>query len=419
MSNLPIAYDFHGDLSLNLNFEELLPENIHLYLDLDTKIGKKTCGQACAHCWFVNYEKVFHKSFDFKEGFNIKQALAEQGYVVFPRYVDSFGYDGEFMKLYGPANNREFRQEIDHQKTETMLNGDAWTSGKPLLTDEYVELLDIAYESGYRTISITFHGIFDNEMNMVNSRNYPIKGVFSGQDCQKVIHRINEYNQMRPNQQAFRINIGITIGKHNHSKDMLLRYVRYFNNLKVATVRFNNFSNHGGLHTHLELSKQEVIDFYSNIKNIHNTVNISFQLAVSEDFGTDGIKVMEFPTHVEWCRAGHQLFTIIPTEEVNISNDNHVNATKIGDIVACVNIFEPQCGELVRVANTQTRKVSYKLNFDAKAINDFNQSRLQGKYKNGCFAKELREEKSLTLTPQLEAKLKKIQSQVVRENEYA
>ncbi len=193
---------------------------------------------------------------------------------------------------------------------------------------------------------------------------------------------------------------------------MLLRYVKYFNNLKVATVRFNNFSNHGGLHTHLELSKQEVIDFYSNIKNIHSTVNMSFQLAVSEDFGTDGIKVMEFPTHVGWCRAGHQLFTIIPTEEMTISNNNHVSTTKIGDIVACVNIFEPQCGELMRVVNTQAGKVSYQLNFDTEVINKFNQSRLKGNYKNGCFAKELREEKSLTLTPRLEAKLNKIRSQI-------
>ena len=189
----------------------------------------------------------------------------------------------------------------------------------------------------------------------------------------------------------------------------------------VATVRFNNFSNHGGLHTHLELSKQEVIDFYINIKDIHSKIKMSFQLAISEDFGTDGIKVMEFPDHVGWCRAGHQLFTVIPTEEkpvFDVKSKEHIKTTKIGDIVACVNIFEPHCGELIRYTDTKSNNSTYKLQFNTQVIDRFNQSRLKGDYKNGCFAKELREEKSLVLTPQLQAKLKKAQSQITQVDEY-
>jgi hypothetical protein len=407
--NLPISYDFHGDKPLNLPFEELQPKDIHLYLDLDTKIGKKTCGQACAHCWFVNYEKVFDKAFDFKEGYNILQNLKEQGYTVFPRYVDSFGYDGEFMKLYGPANNREFRQE-NHKQTETMLNGDAWTSGKPLLQDNYFELLDLAYTSGYRTISITYHGLLNEKGELLDHKSYPIKGVFSGKDCENVIDRIQKYNDERSNQTDFRVNIGITIGKHNHSIEMLSRYIKYFDNLGVATVRFNNFSDHGNQHPHLVLRKDEVIQFYKDIKFIHENINFLFQIGVSEDFGTDGIKVMDFPGHVGWCRAGHQLFTIIPTEEKLISDNSNVQVTKIGDIVACVNIFEPHFGEMHRKVNLTNNSIKYNLIFNSLSIDKFNKSRMQGEYKNGCFAKELRDKNPLQLTPQIIKKLNKKES---------
>jgi hypothetical protein len=400
--NAPISYDFHGDAPFSMPFKDIKPEDIHIYLDLDTKVGKNTCGQKCTHCWFVNYEKVYDKSFTMEEGPLILAGLQSHGYHVYPRYVDSFAYDGEFMRIYGPANNREFRQESDHTPTATMEKGDAWTSGRPLLADNWSELLDLAAENGYGTISITYHGVIDEDLNVIDHGSYPIKGVFSGADTEEVLRRIAKYNEGVAPEDAFRVNIGVTVGTHNHGRTSLERYARYFNKLGVATVRFNNFTDHGGRHPELRLSREDIEQAYRDFKAIHETVPLTFQLGVSEDFGTFGIKAMGFPGHVGWCRAGRQLFAAIPAQEEVLSEDSAGRREKIGDVVGCVNTFEPHLGIVVRsVAAPQAGAVdagpvvTYSIEFDHAEIEAFTAKRMSGVYKDGCFATELSEELGL------------------------
>ena len=416
--NLPVAYDFHGDIPFSVPFEQIKPEDIHIYLDLDTKVGKDTCGQACNHCWFVNYEKVFDKSFSVEEGRSIKESLEALGYHVYPRYVDSFSYGGDFMRIYGPAHNREFRQDSDHKPTETMRKGDAWTSGRPLLGDDYITLLDIARESGYGTISITYHGLIDPDLRVIDDKSYPIKGVFSGADCEEVVRRIFSYNEGErcrsggargtDADEAFRVNIGITIGRHNNSRESLLRYALYFNKLGVDTVRFNNFTDHGGRHPDLQMSREEVEQAYRDIKWLHENVKLDFQLAISEDFGTFGINVMGFPSHVGWCRAGRQLFAVIPASEELLRQSAGERHEKIGEVVACVNMFGPYLGDLVRKTSLNGQGTAYALEFDHQAINAFTEKRMRGVYKNGCFSLELLEETKLELTRQAKTAVRQL-----------
>lgn len=392
--NLPIAYDFHGDLPFAQPFSSIQPKDIHIYLDLDTTTGKDTCGQNCNHCWFVNYDKVSRKSFERLEGLAIKGQLERTGYTVFARYVDSFSYQGEFLKLFGPAHNREFRQEDDHIPTATMAKGDAWTSGRPLMAPNYLALLDQARESGYGTISMTFHGLLDQNCMLMSGSNYPIKGVFPGEDAEIVMERIKLYNSSLPErgiskEHGFRINIGITVGRHNCTESALQRYAHYFNRLAVDTVRFNSFLDHGNHHPHLQLEEPEIAEVYKRLKWIHEHIELNFQMAVSEDFGTTGVEVMGFPKHVGWCRAGRQLFTVIPAP-LNVIEDTAQQRTSIiGDIVACVNIFQPHLGTLVKRESKIDNSTDYKLEFDHRAIEDFTTKRLQGVYTNGCFAREL------------------------------
>ena len=400
--NAPISYDFHGDIPFSTRFRDLEPEDIHIYLDLDTKVGKNTCGQKCTHCWFVNYEKVYDKSFTMEEGPLILSALQSRGYHVYPRYVDSFAYDGAFMRLYGPANNREFRQESDHTPTRTMEKGDAWTSGRPLLADNWRELLDLAVENGYGTISITYHGVIDEDLKVMDHAGYPIRGVFSGAETEEVVRRIAEYNEGVTPEDAFRVNIGVTVGTHNNGRTALERYAHYFNNLGVATVRFNNFADHGNRHPELRLSREEIEQAYRDFKDLHETVPLAFQLGVSEDFGTFGIKVMEFPGHVGWCRAGRQLFAVIPAQDAVLVEDAGVRREKIGSIVGCVNTFEPHLGILVRTVSAPldgsadaAPVVTYDVEFDHDEIDAFTAKRMSGVYKDGCFATELSEELGL------------------------
>lgn len=170
----------------------------------------------------------------------------------------------------------------------------------------------------------------------------------------------------------------------------------YFNRLGVDTVRFNNFADHGGRHSSLILDPGEIKEVYKSLKWLHDTMSMRFQLALSEDFGTHGIEVMDFPSHVGWCRAGRQLFAAIPTAEVMIAEAGDVREEKIGDIVGCVNTFEPTFGTLVRITGPGDSTPRYRIGFDENAIDSFTADRMSGKYRNGCFAHELAEEMALT-----------------------
>ncbi|MGP0152583.1 radical SAM protein [Pantoea ananatis] len=388
--NKDISYDYHGDIDFRVPFTSIKNEDIHFYLDVDTFVGKDTCGQNCNHCWFVNYEKVFSKSFGIQQGHDIYRKLTEQSFNVYPRYVDSFAHNGEFMDIYGPAHNREFRAGENKNETDTMAAGDAWTSGKPLLQKNYKDLLDKAVNNGYGTISITFHGLVDDPEALLLSphADYPIKGVFPGNKCIEVISRIQNYSSGNDHKASLRVNIGITVGTHNHTRSDLIKYCQLFNKLGVQTVRFNCFTDHGRRHPHLQLTQDQVANFYRDIRWIHENVALNFQLGVSEDFGTSGIEILELPSHVGWCRAGRQLFAIIPATEESLVIDDIVHE-RIGQIVGCVNIFEPTFGYLTRFTDPLTGDTDYQVHFDSSAIEAFTQDRLSGIYKNGCFAGEI------------------------------
>ncbi|NHB60015.1 radical SAM protein [Photorhabdus sp. RW14-46] len=390
MINKPIVYDFHGDKPLSTPFTDIKPQDIHIYLDVDTYIGSKTCGQACKHCWFVNYEHVKKLKFKDNEGINITRFLKSEGYKVYPRYTDSFAYDGELMRHYGVARARTYF-EGDTSSGVAMESGEAWTSGRPLLGEKSEFLLDTARDYGYGTITLTFHGLI-NEKGIISDRHeYPIKGVFYGTDLERVLKIIKDYNEKnRDIFTGFRIGIGITVGSHNVSKEMLERYLDYFNKIGIDTLRFNKFFDHGEKHPHLEITHQMCADFYKNIKYFHENKLLNFQLGVSEDFGSFGIDVLGLPPAVGHCQAGKQLFAIIPLKNKK-SREKHTDYfyEEIGDIVGCVNIFEPKVGNLTRVTNVHNETITYKVNFYLDEINDLVNKRLNGVLKNGCFSREL------------------------------
>lgn len=394
--NLPVSYDFHGDLPFSMQFNEIPRNEIHVYLDVDTFVGVKTCGQVCNHCWFVNYPKVQKKNFDPQEGVEIYKALSRQGFKVFPRYTDSFAYNGELMRLYGTANARTYYQGDDEEPTETMERGEAWTSGRPLLGENADELLDAAKDAGYGTITITYHGLIDAGLTVLDASTYPIDGVLFGSEFERVVGVIRKYNARFKGKggfEGFRISVGVTIGTHNNTLEMLKRYVFYFNAMEVSVVRFNKFFDHGNRHPHLVMSQDQARQAYRDLKWIHSSMQLDFQMGVSEDMGTFGIGVMEFPEHVGWCRAGRQLFAVIPTKVKPVAHPGApAQAEHIGDIVGCVNLFEPVVGSLVRYTTSPDNSARYDLVFFDEEIEKLTRKRLDGTYKNGCFARELMDE---------------------------
>lgn len=385
--NLPITYDFHGNIPFSVPFKDIDKSNIDIYLDIDTYIGKNTCGQACDHCWFVQYDKVHKRSFSFNESEAIFRSLIKEGFNVFPRFTDSFAYEGELMKRFGIAKARTYMQEESITPSKTMEYGEAWTSGKPLLDHNSDELLQLALDQGYRTITITFHGLINDDLSLEVDSKYPIKGVLKGSDFEKVYNKIISFNNKKDEQNRFRVGIGLTLGKHNSSINNLKNYIKYFNNLDIEVLRFNSFTDHGRNHPNLPLNDLETRELYKNISWLHKNMKLNFQLGISEDIGTEGISELGIPSHVGWCRAGRQLFAIMPTPYSEVPSNKEV----IGILVGCVNIFEPELGKLYKLKD-EYGAIEYHLEFNKEAIEKFNDERISKKYKNGCFTKEILEE---------------------------
>lgn len=101
---------------------------------------------------------------------------------------------------------------------------------------------------------------------------------------------------------------------------------------------------------------------------------------------------MEFPEEVGICKSGHQLFTVIPAEKEILESNDNSSIEKIGDVVGCVNIFEPHFGSLIKNTNKKNNESTYKINFNTEAVNEFNKKRISGAFKNGCYVKELKNE---------------------------
>jgi hypothetical protein len=325
--------------------------------------------------------------------------LSRLGYKVFPMISDSFAGGGEFLTLFGNSHNREYRQELERQHTKTMARGELWTSGAPLLEANGAELLKLAVENGFGSVTITFHGLLNERLELSSHENYPIKGVFPGVKCVEVIGRISDFNYLFTRetedaglQRPLEINIGVTIGAHNCASNMLRRYVEFFNRLPVSVLRFNCFHDHGWKHPQLVLSPEQVSEVYRTLKDIHEHTPLGFQLGIDEDFGTSGIEVMGFPSHTGWCRAGRQLFAIVPEPPSLWEETPKCRVEAAGTIAACVDAFKPIVGKLIRTTDKASHKSFYDLIFFRKIIEELNRKRLDGTYSDGCFAGELLEE---------------------------
>lgn len=395
-SNKPISYDYHGSIPIDVPFQNIKPSDIALYFNLDTRVGKMTCQQSCSHCFFISEKEARNKSIDLKQALEITQCLRKKGYSVFPRTADSFTNNGEFLKIFSSSNVRNYCFGDERTATEEMEKGEIWTSGAPLLKDNWKALLKIGQDNNFGTISMTFHGILNDDLQIKPKSSYPFKNVFYGTELEEVISRIKKFNQ--ENSQSldhdfnYKLAFGVTIGKHNNTKRSLINYINYFNNIGANKVRFNCFHDYSRNNRNLELSSEEIKQFYKDIKWIYSNINMKYELGISEDFGNIGIEVMDFPNYVGMCRAGRQLFAIVPEKPEFIEEKNNFIVEKIGTLAGCVDAFKPIMGQLICLTDKTNGNKNYEIEFFHDVINEISQKRINGHYKNGCFGPALHKE---------------------------
>src|SRR6185369_2950436 len=131
---------------------------------------------------------------DLEDGRRIMDSLRRHGFRVFPMIADSLAQDGQFLRLFGNTHNRDYRQELECVPTKTMARGDCWTSGAPLMDDNWRDILTECIVTGFGSVTITFHGVLDEHLALRPHDTYPIKGVFPGFKCEEVIRRIRQFN---------------------------------------------------------------------------------------------------------------------------------------------------------------------------------------------------------------------------------
>lgn len=405
--NLPVAYDDHGDIPLNVPFSALRPQDITFYLEMNTRVGKDTCRQRCEHCFYIREQEARDRSMDLAEGQKLLRNLRAHGYKVLPLVSDAFSNKGEFLSMFGVAVGsaspmHDYREGSERQPSQTMERGEMWTSGAPLLDDDAEEMLCRGLENGFGTVTITFHGVPDERLQLLPRETYPIRGVFAGQDCERVIQRVHAFNdnlvagridRLRTLPQELRrplrINLTVTIGRHNHSRVILERYIRYMDRLGVSLLRFNRFHDHGGRHPELVLSRLDVEALYRDFKWLHERIPFQFQMALSEDFGTHGIGVMGFPSHTGHCRAGHQFFAIAAAAPVILNEDTARRQELVGIVVGCVEAYKPILGRVLRITDKTSDSVNHSVEFYKDEVEALMRKRMDGTYTDGCFAPEL------------------------------
>ena len=404
--NPPILFDDHGDRPLTDDFADISPREITMYMEVDTRVGKKTCRQQCEHCFYIREEEARKRVISLPEARAVMRMLQAKGHPTYVMVADNFADNGEFLRIFGDKKSapqcHSTREGSERDLPEMMESGEAWTSGAPLLDDNYEELLCTALDNGFGSIAFTFHGLVRDDLTLEPHERYPIRGTFPGADAERVVARVHAFNQgldagliENPNAdgigpQRVAINMTVTVGRHNHGRDSLLRYIRYAEKLNVTILRMNRFKSHSGKGRlpDLDMSSDDIAAFYEDIKWLHEHVPMTIKLGLSEDFGTSGIEVMGFPEHTGWCRAGHQFFGIIGDTESVLSEDERYQRVRIGRVAGCVEIYKPYVGQVIRIVDKVTQERTYDVEFYPSVIRRLQEMRLAGTIVDGCWAPE-------------------------------
>ena len=331
----PILFDDHTDLS-----------KIELQYIVDARVGKKTCMAMCEFCW-MNRPSTANFVQEPEEALTIINGLKKNGYKVIPLVSDSFAENGKYLKTSLFRNNDDW-----------YLGQAAWTSGRPLIKGDSEKLLSMCVDNKIHTIIMTSHGTEDKER--------PFKGLTQPGVVREAVRLVQDFSERH--QWAFRIILTFTISQRNRSKEHIWRYFDYCEELGVDVIRFNQFADVKGGYEGDRLSKEDVIETYKTLKETYTAHPSTVQMSVSEDFGSWGVEVMEFPEQVGHCVAGEHLFGVVYPYvyvcPVNLTlvagkiNENHeiewdrkvlaqvLEAKKHKDFGGCIGVAYPHSQEI-------------------------------------------------------------------------
>lgn len=330
VSNKHILVDWHRKKpSLHSKAEAVPNAEKDLYFCYSTERGD-TCLANCEHCYFRDKERHL----DISLARDIYRDLANAGYNITLIPSDNLHEDA--------LNNPQ------HSGGPYRISGFGdvmWTSGIRLNMENWKELLERAWNVGFKRIVINGHAVAGVPV--------PFKGTATSKQIQTAIDRIHEWNRLQKGDRNYEIGLVFTIRSDNYQLHYLRRMATYAENNGVSVLRFNCFAN-----THEEkrfdkyvMAQEQIEEFYRNLAQLHEEyLGAHVKFSVSEDFGDTGIHIIEEymapefrGQHVGWCRAGWTLFAIRPDLK----------------IVGCVSLLAPVLGQLENRNGRWTVKWNY------------------------------------------------------------
>jgi len=217
----------YSPIDLKIPFNLLNPSDIDIYFHYTNEISKKTCKANCDFCYLKTVDEF---SIPFDTAVQIIDALKQKWYNIWLIPPDTFSE--WFLEILWKTNIDNSWGSAFGYKNAWLE--DAWTSGKPLLLEDYTKKLELAYECWYRSITLSPHNAADTYV--------PFDWVTKGSDVLFAIENIQKRNSVNSDK-AFKITTTFTIGTYNNTFDVMDRIVQWAIRSGVGLVRFNCFNN--------------------------------------------------------------------------------------------------------------------------------------------------------------------------------
>ena len=292
-------------VDLTQPFNTLSSSQIDIYFHYTNEIGKATCKAKCNHCYLKTVDDF---SVPFDVAADITDALKVKWYNIWLTPPDTFA-DWFLEKVRQNNMNNSWWSAFRLEE----MGLAAWTSGKPLILWNPFDKLQLAYDCGYRSITLSPH---DAAWTFV-----PITWFTKWTDVTVAIGNIQERNKHNPDK-VFAITTTFTLGKHNNNFESMDKMAQWWIANNINLPRFNCFANflQKDEHKVYEMSKDDIRVFWGNLLMLQEKyINEEMKFGLSEDWWDAFINdwLLQYLDDAWkdkwswWCRAGYRLFAMI------------------------------------------------------------------------------------------------------------
>jgi len=256
--------------------------------------GATTCRSNCEHC-FIPPEGPWLSPAEAKCRIGI---LRTAGYPVVPMIPDTFADNGSYLR-----SGILFRNKL-YDQNEVKDEGVAWTSGIPLLQENWSDLLHLASDNELQILTFTCPSLSVGRA--------AVKGGMSERALAECLQRVQAYNDKQPPARRFLICLTLTIAKYNCNHEALFDFYTFASEHSADLVRLNrliDFST-GRTFERLVLTAEDTSTFFKVLDKFDVPAKLAIPTLISSDFGASAGTAIS-GLHLCGCTGGIQMFAVL------------------------------------------------------------------------------------------------------------